>query len=1020
MASIAPNNASLSSIHAITTDIVLLDSGSSHHRFNDAKWFVSLGPLAVPITSKNADGGVTTQHQGGVVTITTKGFNGGTVSLTVSDAIYSPNAPINLLSVGAMSRKGYNLNLREKVVQAGIGDVQFPFELYRDVLILPAALPGNSGQESLAMASVDYEVMHRRLLHASSRVVKQVVASAGIHVSGAEGHCAECYIAKSTDVMSRRLEDPVMAPGQLVGIDLVTCRAGFKGYRYFLHFIDSYSSRHWVQITAKHEAYECLKRFVALFERQTALKLQTLGLDGGSEFDQATRPWIQSKLTEWCRDLGITLKTTTPHTPSLNGRAERAGRTIIEKARAIMGDAHIPEHLWPLAVDTSAKVTNLLPTRANPGQQSPHERLLLALGLPEDQAKPYIDHLRVYGCKAYVHLKPAYRDNADKFSHRATVGQLVGYIGTHGRICHVWFRETDRIVTVSGVRFHESIPNDTPKADDGEVHGEVTFDEHLIQVFYNIAKTVRAPVKLAPVTECTKAAPDFMIPDDTPQDGDAGWHTPPQQLLSPEATPPQTQQHHEQPAYIGIRYNEDGTIHVPQLFPETEDEEVTPELSRAPSRAPGAAPETTDKELTAPLPGPPVNESPDISPEEQLQAEEPPPLAPLHRPARRTTRRNYSQLHKHGLPEPSLSNMSIEQWYFAMASIDCHDVDNLREETWETAICMSAIDAVDLQHAGPTVPKNYHEAHRFTDYKQRWLPAMQKQLQSLEDMHAWDLVPAPRSVDVLPGRWVYSEKAGDARARWVVWGNRERDSWAAADVFAAVASSTTLKVFLAHVAVHDLHMQQYDFKTAFLNADVPADETIYVQQPHGLQQDKSLVCRLRRALYGLTRSPRWWFDTLTPFMRTLGFTVCNSDICLFRNDSTGVIMLIYVDDILMAGPLDAQLTALGKTLGAQYPIWLLGEATSFLGLDIRRDRSSRRITCWFASASSRRQKHTRRGLLASSCQTSGLLISTTSIPSLKPQAVRTTSPRIYDVTPRSRAIRCQVAVEAHRRSTGTS
>ena len=193
--------------------------------------------------------------------------------------------------MGVISRKGYHLNLLKKVVQASTGDVQFPFELYRDVLILPAALPGNTGQETLAMASVDYEIIHRRLLYASPRVIKQVAVSAGIHVSGAEAHYAECYIAKSTDVISRRLEDPVMAPGQLVRIDLVTCRTGFKGYRYFMHFIDSYSSYHWVRfITAKHEAYECLKTFVALFERQTALKLQTFGLDGGPKFGQAIRP----------------------------------------------------------------------------------------------------------------------------------------------------------------------------------------------------------------------------------------------------------------------------------------------------------------------------------------------------------------------------------------------------------------------------------------------------------------------------------------------------------------------------------------------------------------------------------------------------------------------------------------------------------------------------------------------------------------------------------------------------------
>ena len=117
----------------------------------------------------------------------------------------------------------------------------------------------------------------------------------------------------------------------------------------------------------------------------------------------------------------------------------------MDRARAAMIEANMPTELWPFAVQTAALITNLLPTRANSDFQSPHYRLFTALGLSQEASVPYIKHLRVFGCTAYVHLKRAYRANTDKFGPRAEVGRLVGYDSHHGRILYVWFPDTGRI-----------------------------------------------------------------------------------------------------------------------------------------------------------------------------------------------------------------------------------------------------------------------------------------------------------------------------------------------------------------------------------------------------------------------------------------------------------------------------------------------------------------------------------------------------------------------------------------------
>jgi hypothetical protein len=123
----------------------------------------------------------------------------------------------------------------------------------------------------------------------------------------------------------------------------------------------------------------------------------------------------------------------------------------------------------------------------------------------------------------------------------------------------------------------------------------------------------------------------------------------------------------------------------------------------------------------------------------------------------------------------------------------------------------------------------------------------------------------------LPGKWVYDKKIDPdnsirTRARWVVCGNYEEDSWAIQDTYAAVANATSLRVFIAIAVIKDLEMYQFYFDTAYLNATIPPGTDIYVEQPHGFERNPDLVCRLKNALYGLRCSALYWFKTLAPIM----------------------------------------------------------------------------------------------------------------------------------------------------------
>lgn len=82
----------------------------------------------------------------------------------------------------------------------------------------------------------------------------------------------------------------------------------------------------------------------------------------------------------------------------------------------------------------------------------------------------------------------------------------------------------------------------------------------------------------------------------------------------------------------------------------------------------------------------------------------------------------------------------------------------------------------------------------------------------------------------------------------------------------------------------DLECYQYHVITAFLNAPIKGD-AIHVQQPTGFSDGTRRVCRLLKALYGLRKSPLWWFEALPEKLKPHGFHPLTSEMCLFRHEN---------------------------------------------------------------------------------------------------------------------------------------
>nr|GEZ76971.1 Gag-Pol polyprotein [Tanacetum cinerariifolium] len=116
------------------------------------------------------------------------------------------------------------------------------------------------------------------------------------------------------------------------------------------------------------------------------------------------------------------------------------------------------------------------------------------------------------------------------------------------------------------------------------------------------------------------------------------------------------------------------------------------------------------------------------------------------------------------------------------------------------------------------------------------------------------------------------------------------------------------------------------------------DEEVYVNQPDGFvdpyHPDK--VYRLKKALYGLKQAPRAWYDKLSNFLVSKGFSKGSFDPTLFITKHRRDILLvqIYVDDIIFGSTNPNLSKRFEKLMYSKFEMSMMGELKFFLGIQI--------------------------------------------------------------------------------------
>ncbi|KAG8491329.1 hypothetical protein CXB51_014498 [Gossypium anomalum] len=201
---------------------------------------------------------------------------------------------------------------------------------------------------------------------------------------------------------------------------------------------------------------------------------------------------------------------------------------------------------------------------------------------------------------------------------------------------------------------------------------------------------------------------------------------------------------------------------------------------------------------------------------------------------------------------------------------DSSNKENQKQKYAEANLVTYALNVAEDIDANRE-PSNYSEAIS-CEGSEKWMFAMQEEMESLHKNRTWDLVKLPKGVDFT-------------------------------DVFSPVVKHSSIRPLLGIVAMHDLELEQLDVKTAFLHGEL--GENIYMQQPEGFKvlEKEDYVCLLKKSLYGLKQSPRQWYKRFDSFMTSHDFKRSSFNSCVYfkkNSDGSFVYLLLYVNDMLIA------------------------------------------------------------------------------------------------------------------------
>lgn len=331
----------------------------------------------------------------GCVKLDTNKNNYSAVNLT--DTLYLPSLNTNLMSVGKITDKGFNITFKKN--DAVITD--------KKGNVVLKALRSENG-----------------LYYVETNKSKNVHESSCIQGKFSRLPFPTRESPKNIELLHTVHSDVcgpfrVQSPG---------------GARYFVTFIDEHSRYTKVYfMKQKNEVFELFKTFKNEVENSTGKRIKYFQSDNGRV------EYCNVEFDKYLKKCGIQRKLSAPRTPQQNGLAERKNRSLLDKARCLLLEAKLPQMFWAEAINTANYLLNRSPSRSLNGE-TPFQRWL--------GHTPSVRHLHIFGAKAFVLNK---NPNKGKLASKTEEGIFMGYSDI-SKAFRIWMPHPQKVIISRDVK----------------------------------------------------------------------------------------------------------------------------------------------------------------------------------------------------------------------------------------------------------------------------------------------------------------------------------------------------------------------------------------------------------------------------------------------------------------------------------------------------------------------------------------------------------------------------------------
>jgi Reverse transcriptase (RNA-dependent DNA polymerase)/gag-polypeptide of LTR copia-type/GAG-pre-integrase domain len=399
----------------------IIDCGASSHFSPEREKFLNYRELS-PIPIRAADG--RTFHalgKGDLKVLLPMGKDTKPTPVTLKDTYYSPQMAFTLISVTRMTNAGFSCTMKGKTCTVTnpsnkiIGRIPEIRGLYRVTDNTTTKTETESANTTSQLLTISQ--LHRIMGHINHddlrKMVKEgIVEGINLDMDSKPEFCDVCVQAKATrkPFPKKSTSDRVKAYGDKVTADVwgPAQVESLGGKRYYNLFQDKHSHEERIYFMRnKSESLDYYKRHEAWVKVQRGAIIKVFGCDRGGEY-------TGKEFTNHLEHQGTVRHLTVHDSPASNGSSERANRTHLDIARAMIIQSGLPAFLWAEAIRHSVWLRNRTITRATPENKTPYE-----IGTKE---KPDLSGLLEWGSRIWVK-----KLDVQKLEPRAFEAVFVGY-----------------------------------------------------------------------------------------------------------------------------------------------------------------------------------------------------------------------------------------------------------------------------------------------------------------------------------------------------------------------------------------------------------------------------------------------------------------------------------------------------------------------------------------------------------------------------------------------------------------